>query len=84
MFIQEERFFFLNIMCLQYAKVQMANERDRNQSHYSISVVAIGLLILGQHSSVCTAKAYEKGSCERIFEVADIFLLKLTFQHTKS
>ena len=33
MFIQE-KYFFLNIMCLQYAKFQMANERERNQSHY--------------------------------------------------
>ena len=36
---------------------QMANERKGKQSHYSISVVTIGVLILGQHSSVCTAKA---------------------------
>ena len=34
-------------MGLQYAKFQMANERKRNQSHYGISVVDIGLLILG-------------------------------------
>ena len=71
-------------MSLQHAKFQMANERQRNQSHYSISVVVIGILILGLHSSVCTVKAYEKGFCERIFEVANIFVLKLTFQHIKS
>ena len=46
MFFQEKH-FFLNIMSLQYAKTQMVNERERNQSHYSTSVVAIGLLILG-------------------------------------
>ena len=57
---------------------QIVNERKGKQSHYSISVVTIGVLILGQHSSVCTAKVWEKGSCERIFEVADIFMLKLT------
>ena len=71
-------------MSLHYAKFQMANERERNKSHHSISVVAIELLILDYHSSVCTAKAYEKSSCESIFEVADIFVLKLTFQHIKS
>ena len=70
-------------MTLQYAKFQMANERERNPSHY-ISVVAIEILILGQHSSVCTVKAYEKGSCKRVFEVEGNFVLKLTFQHTKS
>ena len=66
-------------MSFSMRNFQMANERKGKQSHYSISVVTIGILILGQHSSVCTAKAKEKGSCERIFEVADIFMLKLTF-----
>ena len=42
MFIQE-KYFFLNITSLQYAKFQMAYERKRNQSHYSISIVTIGL-----------------------------------------
>ena len=37
---------------------------------------------IGQHSSFCTAKTQEKGSCERIFEVTDVFALKVTFQHT--
>ena len=46
MFIQQ-KYFFLNMMSLQYATFQMANERKRNQSHDSISVVATGLLILG-------------------------------------
>ena len=36
---------------------QMTNEKERKQSHYRISVVTTGLLMLGQHSSVCTAKA---------------------------
>ena len=49
-----------------------------------ISVVTIGILLLVWHSFVSTAKAYEKGSCEKKFEVADIFVRKLTFQHTKS
>ena len=40
---------------LQYAK--LSNEREKKQSHYSISVVTIGILILGQRSSVFTAKA---------------------------
>ena len=53
------------------------------QSHYNISVVNAGILILGQHSFVCTAKVKETSSCEKIFEVADIFVLKLTlYQHT--
>ena len=39
--------FFLNIISLQYAKFQMANEREGTQSHYSISVVAFEILILG-------------------------------------
>ena len=38
---------------------QMANERKGKQSHYSISVVTISILIFGQHSSVCAAKALE-------------------------
>ena len=38
--------------------VEIAKEGEKKQSHSSISVVTIGvLLILGQHSSVCTAKA---------------------------
>ena len=53
--------FFLNIMSLRYAKFQMTNERERTQSHYSISVVTIEILILGLHFFVCIAKAYEKG-----------------------
>ena len=36
---------------------ETANERDRKQFHSSISVVAIGILVLDQHSSLCTAKA---------------------------
>ena len=39
--------FFLNIISFQYAKIQMANERERNQSHYSTLVVAVGLLTMG-------------------------------------
>ena len=70
-------------MSFSMQNVQMANERVRKQSHYSILVVTIGILILGQRSSICTAKAQEKGSCVRIFEVANIFVLKLTFHlHT--
>ena len=62
---------------------QITNERERKQSHYSISVVNVGILILGQHFPVCTAKAKETGSCEKIFKVADIFLIKLIlYQHT--
>ena len=71
-------------MSLQYVKFEMANEREREESHYSISVVTIGILMLQQRSSVCTTKAYEKGAFGRIFEVVDIFLLTLTFQHSKS
>ena len=71
-------------MSLQYVKFEMANEREREESHYSISVVTIGILMLQQHSSVCTTKAYEKGAFGRIFEVADCFVLTITFQHTKS
>ena len=33
-------------MSLQYAKFEMANEGEREESHYSISVVAIGILML--------------------------------------
>ena len=71
-------------MSLQYVKFEMANEREREESHYSFSVVTIGILMLQQHSPVCTTKAYEKGAFGRIFEVVDIFLLTLTFQHSKS
>ena len=39
--------FFLNIISFQYEKIQMANERERNQSHYSTLVVAVGLLTMG-------------------------------------
>ena len=61
----------------------MTNERETKQSHYSISLVTIEILILGKYSSVCTATDYEKGSCERIFEMPDILVLRLTFrQHT--
>ena len=49
----------------------MTNERETKQSHYSISLVTIEILILGKYSSVCTATDYEKGSCERIFEMPD-------------
>ena len=49
--------FFLNIMSFQYARFQMASETERKQSHYSISVAAIGILMSDQHSSVCSAKA---------------------------
>ena len=35
---------------LTVCKFQMANEKERKKSHYSISVVAIGIL-LSQHSS---------------------------------
>ena len=71
-------------MSLQYVKFEMANEREREESHYSISVVTIGILMLQQHSSVCTTKAYEKGAFGRIFEVADCFVLTIIFPHTKS
>ena len=70
-------------MSFSMQNFQMVNERERKQSHHSISVMSIEILILGQHSSACTAKAYKKSSFERLFEVADIFVLKLTFhQHT--
>ena len=49
--------FFLNIMSFQYARFQMASETERKQSHYSISVAAIGILMSDQHSSVCSAKS---------------------------
>ena len=61
----------------------MTNERETKQSHYSISLVTIEILILGKYSSVRAATDYEKGSCERIFEMPDILALRLTFrQHT--
>ena len=45
-----------------------------SESQYSISVVAIGILILGQHCAVCNAKAYEEASCGRHFCAQTNFL----------
>ena len=45
---------------------QLTNERDMNQSHYSISVVIVGILILD------ILRSGERDSCEKIFQVADI------------
>ena len=35
----------------------MTNEMEKKQFHHNISVVTIGILILGQNYSLCTAKA---------------------------
>ena len=45
-----------------------------SESQYSISVVSIGILILGQHASVCNAKAYEKSYSGRHFCAQTNFL----------
>ena len=47
-------------MSFSMQNFQMVNAKEGKQSHYSISVGTIGKLILGQHSSACTAKAYGK------------------------
>ena len=52
----------------------------RRGKNIVIAVVTIEILILGQHFSVCTATAQEKSSCERIFEVGEIFVLRLISQ----
>ena len=44
--------FFLNTMSFSVQNFQIANERVGKQSHYSISVVIIGILILGQKGKI--------------------------------
>ena len=76
--------FFLKVVfffCFWWAySVQSFKWLMKRRGKSIIIILAIEILLWGHHSSVCTAKAYEEGSCQKIFKVVNIFVLNLTFQ----